>query len=62
MGFWGMGIVRKERRATRKFSAEQTRELDLRFVTILAFFLQCGKPEKVNEQIKEFNEESETAV
>jgi len=62
MGFWGMGIVREGRRARRKFSAEQTRELDLCFVTILAFFLQCGKPKKVNEQTKEFNEESETAV
>ena len=61
MGFWGMGIVREGRRARRKFSAEQTRELDLRFVTILAFFLQCGKPKGPMDN-KEFNEESETAV
>ena len=46
MGFWGMGIVRKGRRATKNFSAEQSRELDLRFVTILACFLQCAKPKR----------------
>jgi hypothetical protein len=44
------------------FSAEQARELDLCFVTMLADILQFPQLERANKTIKEFIEATETVA